>query len=239
MIRRPPRSTLFPYTTLFRARLAERVAGPVAAAIPPALPERHRRGAAGIAAAAVAAGGGGAMTTRTAHGLGVVATSLVAIAPCRKATPAPAYETVPVARRDVIVSATASGVIQPILTLSVKSKASGEIIAMPVQTGDEVKKGQLLAKVDPRIPQNNLTQAQANLDVAKAQLDNATAQLKRSQALYQTQSITQAGYDSAQLAGATARSHVVTAEWNPHTAKDAMEDTQVRAPDTGTILELH
>src|SRR2546422_3064644 len=56
---------------------------------------------------------------------------------------------------------------------SVKSKASGEIIAMPVQTGDEVKKGQLLAKVDPRIPQNNLTQAQANLDVAKAQLDRS------------------------------------------------------------------
>src|SRR5207247_1946713 len=83
-------------------------------------------------------GGGGAMTTRTAHRLAVVATVLVAIASCRKATPAPAYETVPVARRDIIVSATASGVIQPILTLSVKSKASGEIIAMPVQTGDEV-----------------------------------------------------------------------------------------------------
>src|SRR5439155_1747107 len=129
-----------------RARLAERVAGPVAAAIPPALPERHGRGAAGIAAAAVAARGGGAMTTRTAHRLAVVATLLVAIASCRKATPAPAYETVPVARRDIVVSATASGVIQPILTLSVKSKASGEIIAMPVQTGDEVKKGQLLAK---------------------------------------------------------------------------------------------
>src|SRR5437773_510077 len=178
------------------------------------------------------------MTTRTAHRLAVVATLLVAIASCRKATPAPAYETVPVARRDIIVSATASGVIQPILTLSVKSKASGEIIAMPVQTGDEVKKGQLLAKVDPRIPQNNLTQAQANLDVAKAQLDNATAQLKRSQALYQTQSITQAGYDSAQLAGATAQAAVVNAQASLQTAKDAMEDTHLGAPITGTVLEL-
>ena len=178
------------------------------------------------------------MTTRTAHRLAVVATLLVAIASCRKATPAPAYETVPVARRDIIVSATASGVIQPILTLSVKSKASGEIIAMPVQTGDEVKKGQLLAKVDPRIPQNNLTQAQANLDVAKAQLDNATAQLKRSQALYQTQSITQAGHDSAQLAFATAQAAVVNAQASLQTAKDAMEDTHLGAPITGTVLEL-
>src|SRR5437899_10666931 len=109
---------------------------------------------------------------------------------------------------------------------------------MPVQTGDEVKKGQLLAKVDPRIPQNNLTQAQANLAVAKAQLDNATAQLKRSEALFQSQSITQAGYDSAQLASATARAAVATAQANLQTAKDAMEDTQVRAPITGTILEI-
>jgi HlyD family secretion protein len=176
--------------------------------------------------------------SRSAMRLWAAAVTLVAVISCRKAAPVPAYETVPVVRRDIVVSATASGVIQPILTLSVKSKASGEIIAMPVQTGDEVKQGQLLAKVDPRIPQNNLTQAQANVTVAKAQLDNATAQLKRSQALFQTQSITQAGHDSAQLAAATAQAAVVTALSNLQTAKDAMEDTQVRAPIAGTVLEL-
>src|SRR5947209_16111200 len=163
---------------------------------------------------------------------------LLGAAGCKKAESVRPYTTIPVVRRDIVVSATASGVIQPILTLSVKSKASGEIIAMPVQTGDEVKKGQLLAKVDPRIPQNNLTQAQANLDVAKAQLDNATAQLKRSQALYQTQSITQAGHDSAQLAFATAQAAVVNAQASLQTAKDAMEDTHLGAPITGTVLEL-
>jgi HlyD family secretion protein len=162
----------------------------------------------------------------------------IAMAACRKAEQALPYQKVPVTRRDIVVSATASGVIQPILTLSVKSKASGEILAMPVQTGDEVKKGQLLAKVDPRIPQNNLTQAQANLAVAKAQLDNATAQLKRSEALYKTQSITQAGYDSAQLGAATAQAAVVTAQANLQTMKDAMEDTHLGAPITGTVLEL-
>ena len=176
--------------------------------------------------------------SRSAMRLCAAAVALVAVLSCRKAPPAPPYEMVPVVRRDIVVSATASGVIQPILTLSVKSKASGEIIAMPVQTGDEVKQGQLLAKVDPRIPQNNLTQAQANVTVAKAQLDNATAQLKRSQTLFQTQSITQAGYDSAQLAAATAQAAVVNAQANLQTAKDAMEDTHVGAPITGTVLEL-
>ena len=163
---------------------------------------------------------------------------LLAVTACHKTASAPPYETVPVARRDIVVTATASGVIQPILTLSVKSKASGEILEQPVQTGDEVKKGQLLAKIDPRIPQNNLAQAQASLAVAQAQLENATAQSKRAETLYQTQSITAAGLDSARLALATAQSAVVTAQANLQTAKDAMEDTQVRAPITGTVLEV-
>ena len=168
----------------------------------------------------------------------ILAASSVAANACKKEQAAPLYQKIPVERRDITVTATASGVIQPILTLSVKSKASGEILEMPVQTGDEVKKDQLLARIDPRIPQSNLAQAQASLDVARAQLDNATAQLKRSQALYQSQSITQAGYDSSQLGAATARSAVVTAQANVQTAKDAMADTHVGAPVTGMVLEV-
>ncbi len=167
-----------------------------------------------------------------------LAALLAGAAACRKAQPAPLYEKIPVARRDIVVVASASGTIQPILTLSVKSKASGEIIEMPVQTGDDVKKGELLAKIDPRIPRNDLTQAEANLVVAKAQLDNATAQLKRSEALYQSQSIAQTDYDAAKLSYAMAQSAVVNAEANLQTAKDAMEDTQLRAPGAGTVLEL-
>ena len=176
----------------------------------------------------------------TAHGclLAALTASSVVAGACGKAQTAPLYQRIPVETRDIVVTATASGVIQPILTLSVKSKASGEILEMPVQTGDEVKKGQLLARIDPRIPQSNLAQAQASLDVAKAQFDNATAQLKRSEALYQSQSITQAGYDSSQLGAATARSAVVTAQANLQTAKDAMADTRVGSPVTGMVLEL-
>ena len=163
---------------------------------------------------------------------------LLGLAACHNAQPAPLYEKVAVQRRDIVVTASASGAIQPILTLSVKSKASGEIIEMPVQTGDEVKKGQQLASIDPRIPRNDLTQAEASLTVAKAQLQNATAQLKRSEDLYQSKSIAETDYEAAKLSYATAQSAVVNAEANLQTAKDAMEDTQVRAPVTGTVLEL-
>lgn len=171
-----------------------------------------------------------------------VAVTLVATAvgmsACKHAVPVRVYDKVPVARRDITVSATATGVIQTLLTLSVKSKASGEILTEPVQTGDEVRQGQLLATIDPRIPQNNLDAATATLAVAKAQLENATAELKRAQALFATQTITEAGLDSAKLSAATASAAVVSATANLQTAQDAMEDTHVRAPSGGTILEL-
>ncbi len=170
--------------------------------------------------------------------LAASAALLLGVAACKKAQPAPLYEKIPVEHRDIVVTASASGVIQPILTLSVKSKASGEILEMPVQTGDEVKRGQLLAKIDPRIPRNDLTQAEANLTVAEAQLENATAQLKRSETLYQSKSIAETDYESAKLSYATARSAVLNAQASLQTARDAMEDTQVRSPITGTILEL-
>jgi len=167
-----------------------------------------------------------------------VAAALTLCAACNKAETAPLYEKVPVHRRDVVVTAIAQGVIRPVLTFSVKSKAWGEILDLPVQTGDEVKRGQLLARIDPRIPQQNLTQAQASLDKARAQLANATAQLKRSEALFQSQSIAETDYDGAKLAAAVAQAAVATATANLQTTQDAMDDTHVRAPIAGTILEL-
>jgi HlyD family secretion protein len=166
------------------------------------------------------------------------ATLVLASAACGKAQTAPLYEKVPVRRRDVVVTVVAQGIIQPALTFSVKSKAWGEIVAQPVQTGDAVKKGQLLATIDPRIPQGNLTQAQASVDRARAQRANAAAQFQRSEVLYRANSLAETAYDAAQLAYVTAQAAVVTAEANLQTARDAMDDTHVRAPISGTVLEL-
>lgn len=163
---------------------------------------------------------------------------LIGITGCKKAQSAPLYETVPVERRGVVVTATTTGVIKPIITFSVKSKAWGEILEMPVQTGDEVKKGQLLVSIDPRIPRDNLTEAQSNLSKAQAQLTNANAQFTRSEALYKSHDIAQTDYERARLAFVTARAAVVSAKAQLQTAQDAMDDTHVRAPIAGTILQL-
>jgi len=161
---------------------------------------------------------------------------LLGVAACKRAESAPMYETVPVERRTVVVSAVASGAIEPILTVDVKSKASGEIIGMHVQTGDDVKSGDALAAIDPRIPRNNLAQAEANLVVAQAQLTNAKAQLARSDTLFKAQAITQAEYENSNLGFANANAAVVRARTDLENARDRMTDTRIRAPLAGTII---
>ena len=143
----------------------------------------------------------------------------------------------PVERRDLLVSVSASGDIEPNLTVDVKSKASGEIIEMRVETGDEVRAGDLLARIDPRLPRNTLAQAEANLDVARAQLQNARAQLDRAEKLFNEKLISEVEIESSKLAHATANAAVVRAESDLETARDAMEDTQVKAPLSGTIIQ--
>ncbi|MGH2602170.1 MAG: efflux RND transporter periplasmic adaptor subunit [Dehalococcoidia bacterium] len=158
-------------------------------------------------------------------------------AACGNEEPAPLYEKVAVARRDIVVSASAAGSIEPVLTVDVKSLASGEVIEMRVETGDDVKSGQLLVRVDPRQPRNALAQADANLVVARAQLENARSQLARADTLFKSQAITEAEYENAKLAHANANASVVRAETDLEVARDQMDDTQVRAPIGGTIIQ--
>jgi len=156
---------------------------------------------------------------------------------CEEEVPPPVYQLVPVATRDIVVSASAAGAIEPITTVEVKSKASGEIIQVLVETGDAVRPGQRLIQVDQRIPQNALVQAEADLDVAEAELTNSNSQLRRSEELYKSQSITEQEYDNARLAAANARARLVRAQRSVEDAKIAFEDTDVRAPIAGVVIE--
>ncbi|HEY9014268.1 MAG TPA: biotin/lipoyl-binding protein, partial [Gemmatimonadales bacterium] len=131
------------------------------------------------------------------------------VAACKKEQPAPSYQAVPVERRDIVVSAQASGAVQPDTTVEVKSKASGEILQLNVETGQVVKRGAPLVRIDPRNARNALAQAQADLDVAKAKLTNATSQKARADALFKSQSITEQEHEQALLDHANARSEVV------------------------------
>ncbi|HTD80495.1 MAG TPA: efflux RND transporter periplasmic adaptor subunit [Chloroflexota bacterium] len=159
------------------------------------------------------------------------------LAACKKAQPAVLYEKVPVERRDITVTASASGTIQPILTVQVKSQASGAITEMRVQTGDDVHPGQVLTLIDPRLPKSALDQAKANLDVAKAQYQNTTTQLAREDTLFRAQAVTQTEYDAAKVTFAQAKAALVNAQANLSDAQIAYDQTRVTAPLAGTIIQ--
>ncbi len=182
----------------------------------------------------------GSMQRRSLAALGMRWVSLLAftfLAACKEEIPPPAYQAIAVERRDIVVSARASGTIQPDTVVEVKSKASGEILDLRVETGQLVKRGALMVLVDPRNPRNLLAQAQADLEVAEARLTNATSQKRRADELFKSQSITQQEHENALLDYANARAEVVRARVAVDDAKNQMDDTNVLAPITGTIIE--
>ena len=162
--------------------------------------------------------------------------ALAVLAGCEEEVEPPVYQLIPVTTRDIVVSVSAAGTIEPIQTVEVKSKASGEIVNVLVETGESVRTGQILVMVDPRIPQNTVAQADADLEVAQAELANAESQLKRAEALYDTQSITEQEWENARLQHANAKARLVRAERTREDAQLAFEDTEVRAASPGVIL---
>jgi HlyD family secretion protein len=147
------------------------------------------------------------------------------------------YQAVSVETRDIVVSAEAAGVIEPDTLVEVKSKASGEILDIRVETGQKVERGDLLIRVDQRTPTNALAQSQANLDVALARLENATSQKNRAEELFQSRSITETEYEATMLDFANAKAEVVRAEVQVDNDRIRLDDTDVRAPTSGTIIE--
>lgn len=159
------------------------------------------------------------------------------LAACTKAEEEVAvYQAVPVGTRDISVTVQAAGSILPDTVVEVKSKASGEILDFSVETGQVVQRGTLLARIDRRVPQNRYNQAEAQLEVARARLKNAEAQYRRSQELFEARAITEQEFETSTLDVANARASVVSAEVELETAKIALDDTEVRAPITGTII---
>jgi HlyD family secretion protein len=169
--------------------------------------------------------------------LSVMMALVTLVVGCKKEAPAPVYQAVPVEQRDIVVSAQASGAIQPDTTVEVKSKASGEILQIMSETGQLVRAGQVLVKVDPRTARNAVAQAAAQVEASKAQLAIAETNKKRADELFQSQVITQQEHDQAILDYANAKANLVSQQVALENAQIQVEDVDVRAPITGTIIE--
>jgi len=169
--------------------------------------------------------------------MGVVLWIGVIAMACSEPPPSQVYQTTQLERRDIVVSAQAAGAIEPDITVEVKSKASGEILEIRVETGERVAEGTLMVRIDQREPRNGLAQAEAELEVALARLANAVSERRRSEKLFKAQSIAETARDQAVLDHANAKAEVVRARVAVENARIQMDDTDVRAPITGTIIE--
>lgn len=81
-------------------------------------------------------------------------------------------------RRTIVETVEASGKIFPQTEVKISSDVSGEIVELPVEEGDSVVMGQLLAKIDPEAIESQVARGQANVRSAKAQLANARSQIE-------------------------------------------------------------
>ena len=154
-----------------------------------------------------------------------------------QAEPAATLQTTNVVRGALRITAEATGTVEPIRKVEVKSKASGEVLALSVDVGDLVQTGALLARIDPRDVRNSFDQAAADLEVAEARLEISQAQNQRSKELMEGGVITAQEYENARLNLANAQASLIKARTNESLAELRLGDVTITAPLAGTIIQ--
>lgn len=153
----------------------------------------------------------------------------------------------------IIETVAATGKIQPEVEVKLSSEVSGEIIELPIKEGQDVKKGDLLVRINPDLVQGALSQAQAGLQTARAGLAQAEASLKvsklnfeRNAPLFEKGVISKADYDRALSDYEVAKANRESAFYNVRSvsasvkqASDNLGRTTIYAPRDGTISMLN
>lgn len=147
------------------------------------------------------------------------------------------FDTAKAERRDLLITASATGVLQPVRVVEVKSKGSGEIVQLGVESGDYVQKGALLARLYPRDAENQLAQARADVEAARARLATAQSELNRSARLREAQLLPESDYETKRLEVANARAQLVRAQTTMEIASERLRETVVSAPISGRVIE--
>jgi len=160
------------------------------------------------------------------------------------------YTAAPVTRGDVTRAVTATGTVNPVLTIIVGSYVSGVIQELSCDYNTKVTSGQICAKIDPRPYQTVVDQNKANLLQAKAQLDKDKANLAYAQLTYdrnaqlvQTNAVSKDTFDNAKSALDQARAQIgvdeatiAQREAQLATAQVNLEYTNIVSPVDGTVV---
>lgn len=156
-------------------------------------------------------------------------------------------------RSTIIETVAATGKIQPEIEVKLSSEVSGEIISLPIKEGQDVKKGDLLVRINPDLVQAAVSQSQAalqnsraGLSQAEATLNQATLTFNRNKPLFEKGVISRADYERAQADLEIAEANKQSAYYNVQSvaaqvkqATDNLGRTSIFAPRDGTISMLN
>lgn len=150
---------------------------------------------------------------------------------------APSYKTAPIERSTLKSTVSATGALQAERTVQVGTQVSGQISQIYVDFNDNVKKGELLARIDPTLEEQAVEDAQAQLEKAQAQLTQAQDEYGRDKQLFDAKVITASEFGTDQSNFSVGQATVKSAQIALDRAKQQLAYTSIYSPIDGVIVE--
>jgi len=147
-------------------------------------------------------------------------------------------QTEKVEKRTITQVVTASGKIQPEVQVKINAEVSGEIIALPVREGDQVRKGQLLVRIKPDAYQAQYERSLASLRINEANLRKAEAEYRRMSEMYNKQLVSDAEFDISKASYESAKASFDQSQASVRESKETLDKTTIYSPMTGVVSQL-
>src|SRR5687768_15288591 len=167
----------------------------------------------------------------------VVAIAAVLVHRAAQAKESTTYRFTAVERGNVESTVSATGTLGAVRTVAVGTQVSGQIAELLVDFNDTVKKGQLLARIDPTLQQQAVTDAQANVERAQAQLLQAQRDYNRNRELLSSGLVARSVFETTDSSLDVARANVKSARVSLDRARQNLEYTNIYAPIDGVVVE--
>lgn len=147
------------------------------------------------------------------------------------------YRFTTIERGDVASTVSATGTLSAVTTVAVGTQVSGQIAELFVDFNDAVKKGQLLARVDQKLQQQSVTDAQASLVRVRAQYLQAQREHGRNRELMEAGLVARSEFETTDSSLDVARANVTSAQVALDRARQNLEYTNIYAPIDGVVVE--
>jgi len=167
----------------------------------------------------------------------VLAAGGVAIYRRADAKQAPAYRFAAVTRGNLESTVSATGALSAVKTVQVGTQVSGQIAAIYADFNQKVKKGQLLARIDPTLQQQAVQDAQAGVERVQSQYTMSKEEYDREKTLFDSKVITASEFNTAQSNYEVAKANLKSAQIALDKARQNLAYTNIYAPIDGVIVE--